>query len=646
VAKRGERSVLLSSTLSVVCLLSGCSNVGSKPILPVVTPSQAVVTAGQSVQFTATEGGVPVGEPVWMVNGTAGGSAATGMISSGGLYTAPTKFPGTMVLVTAEDQTSGLRSANVPVYLFNPSQFTPGTVAATANPLVALYSLLVPQGASAQIQFGQSTNYGLTTWAQSAPNGGGTVTFFVAGMRAATTYHMQALIHLPDGTQLADSDHTFTTGSLPAPVSNITVQQTAGATPAPGVELLCLDPIDGGDELAAVVTDLSGNVIWYDNIGPGEWPFPMKLLPNGNMLLVASPVTNSSGQVPASSENLNEVREIDLAGDVVNRITLTQINNGLTSIGASFQAASLHHDILPLPNGHLILLVNYNETFTDQPGLPPGTTVTGDALIDWDPQEGPVWTWSTFDHLDPSRIPYGISNGVADWTHSNAVIYSPDDGNIVLSMRNQNWIIKINYQNGAGDGSILWHFGYQGDFTLPSGEAPIEWNYGQHYPTIVSPNSSGVFDLMFFDNGNDRLANSSDTVCSSPGTVACYSSVPIFEINESTQTAQVQWEANLTPAYSICCGDALILPNGDVEYDVAFNLFTPGLSYVQEITQDASPQLLWQMNIKGPLAYRAFRIPSLYPGVPWSQAAIAASEAVPRKGGPSSQTLTQSRRDR
>ena len=43
----------------------------------------------------------------------------------------------------------------------------------------------------------------------------------------------------------------------------------------------------------------------------------------------------------------------------------------------------------------------------------------------------------------------------------------------------------------------------------------------------------------------------------------------------------------------------------------------PGVSYMQEVTQEQNPQLLWQMNIAGQLAYRGFRIPSLYPGVQW-----------------------------
>ncbi len=611
--------LVLSFVLTVVSFLSACSSVATFP-QSVITPSQAVLMSGQSVQFTASLNGTPLTQPVWKVNGIAGGNSVIGTISPTGLYTAPTALPGQSVGVSVSNVGVFAPSVPVPVQFFDPNNFTAGTVSATNNPLVALYTFLAPEGSSVQVHFGPNTNYGLTTSAQEVPEGGGSVGIYVAGMRASSSYHMQALVHLPTGTDLLDSDHTFGTGALmSAQLPSITVQQPGDMTLAPGVELLCLDPVNGANQLTAVVTDLSGNVIWYYDIGPGEWPFPMKLLPNGHMLVVASPATNSLGEVVPTSANSNEVREIDLAGDVINRITLADIDSGLAAIGVSIQVESLHHDVLPLPNGHVILLLNYPETINNQPGIPDGTVVLGDALVDWDPQQGPVWTWSTFDHLPLSHAP----DGLADWTHANAVIYSPDDGNIILSMRNQNWIVKINYSNGAGDGSILWTFGDGGDFTLPNGEAPLEWNYGQHYPTIVSTNSSGVFDMMFFNNGNNRLVNQSNTICSSPGVVDCYSSVPVFQVDEDTKTAQVQSEVNLSPAYSICCGDALQLSNGDLEYDVAFNLFTPGLSYIQEVTPEQTPQLLWQMNISGQLAYRGFRIPSLYPGIEWSQSELA-----------------------
>lgn len=563
--------------------------------------------AGQSTQFLTTGNAGSLVSLTWKVNGVAGGSATSGTISSSGVYTAPSSVPTGDVLITATNTPTNATAAPAQVSIFAPQNFAAGTVSTTNNPQVALYKIVAPAGAAVQVQFGASTKYGLTTWAQPAPPLGGATAVLVAGMRANTTYHMQATLQLASGLRVADSDHVFTTGDLPASmIPSITVPQPAAAGTAPGVELLDLIYSTSQRHLSALATDLDGNVVWYYRMEPGQYPFPIKLLPNGNMLLVVF-------------QDGNAFREIDLAGNTVFQLRVGDINAGLTAIGASFQnLIEMHHDILKLPNGHYILLCNY---FPILVGGGQSTTL-GDALVEWDPQaQKPVWTWSTFDHISQTHAPYGL----ADWTHANAIVYSPDDGNLILSMRNQNWVVKINYQDGAGDGRILWHLGPDGDFALPSGQAPIEWNYGQHYPTVVSTNTAGIFRLMFFNNGNNRFVDSSNDVCGTAGLTPCYSSVPIFELNESASTGQVLWETNLSPHYSICCGDALALSNGNVEYDVAFDVNTPNQSFIQEVTQEPTPQLLWQMNITGQLAYRAFRIPSLYPGVEWTQTAIASA---------------------
>jgi arylsulfate sulfotransferase len=615
---RNQRRVFLSIYWFVLAtILSGCGQSGGsqfeQPAGFQVTPSSAILEAGQSVRFSTTGANASLINLAWKVNGVVGGSPTFGTITSLGVYTAPASAPTGAIVVTTTDTVSGATASPAVVSYFSPNNFAPGTISSSNNPQVALYSVVAPMGATVQVQFGTSTSYGLTTWAQPATAGSPTGVL-VAGMRASTTYHMQAILQLAGGQRISDADHLFTTGGLPADlIPNITIPQAAGAQSAPGVELLDLYQAPK-NQLAALATDLNGNVIWYYKMNLGELPFPIKLLPDGHMLVVSSPDPSLS---PTPATAINEIREIDLAGNILFRLSLADIEKGLTSTDASFQILySLHHDILKLPNGHLICLVNYH-------GSESSPSVLGDALIDWDPQQqAPVWTWSTFDHIPLTHAPASPT----DWTHANAVIYSPDDGNLILSMRNQNWIVKINYQDGAGDGRILWHLGLGGDFNLPSGQAPIEWNYGQHYPTVVSPNSAGIFQLMFFNNGNNRLVDANNDVCGTAGLTPCYSSVPIFELNESANTAQVLWETNLSPYYSVCCGDALVLPNGNVEYDVAADeVNTPGVSFIQEITQEQTPQHLWQMNVAGQLMYRGFRIPSLYPGVDWTQSAIAAA---------------------
>jgi arylsulfate sulfotransferase len=614
------RMVLVCFVLAIIEYVSGCnsSSFGDPPqVVPVISPSSAVLLPGQTVQFSVVANGAPVAGPIWLINNVQGGSAATGTITSSGLYTAPSGATGTSVQVSVKNLATHMQSAPATVTLFDANNFQRGTVSpSSVIPLVAVYNMSAPQGSTVQVQFGTTTNYGLTTSLLPAPAPGGVVSTPVAGMRASTTYHMQATVHLPDGKTVKDTDQTFTTGALPPYIlPNITVQQTPGLTPASGVELLSMFEDNSQAQVTAVATDLAGNVIWYYPIQPAA-TYPIKPLSNGHMLI------NVFGQ------SLDAIQEIDLAGNVISQVSLSDVQQGLAAAVPSFpQIINLHHDMTKLPNGHLIMLVNFNQTVNGPSG---STTVLADGLVDWDPVRGVVWAWSTVDHIPISHAP----NGTADWTHANAVVYSPDDGNLLLSMRNQNWIIKINYDNGAGDGSILWHLGPNGDFTLPAGDDPVEWNYGQHYPVFLGPNTSGIFPLTFFNNGNNRMVDAADDLCGTPGLTACYSSVPVMQLNEYTKTAQVLDEVNLTPAFSFCCGNVNQLANGDYEYDIAYDLnkpenaLGPNLSYIQEVTPEIHPQLVWQMNISGQLAYRGFRIPSFYPGVEWTQSAIAAANVA------------------
>jgi len=61
----------------------------------------------------------------------------------------------------------------------------------------------------------------------------------------------------------------------------------------------------------------------------------------------------------------------------------------------------------------------------------------------------------------------------------------------------------------------------------------------------------------------------------------------------------------------------LVLPSGNVEFDVAFDQNTPNVSYIEEVSQTDIPELIWKMDIAGQLAFRGMRIPSLYPGEVW-----------------------------
>lgn len=533
----------------------------------------------------------------------------------------------------------------------------------TGNPQVARYTIEPQSAAQVTIEFGPTTAYGLKTWALRNP-GHQPATVLVAGMRADTTYHMRAQVRFQDGTVLDDVDRTFRTGHYKSRwLPQITVQ--ASGTPQPGVELL--NP-SIGSWAQAIVTDLHGNVLWAYNYPdrqsvlkvqfhryvhaayltlldwklaiehwfgasaqgrlwdaslwksePPERRFPtiinpIKPLPNGDFLmligLASHALVDSPDGAPPPHTTL-VLREINLAGEAIHNLSMDELNARLRAQGYTGpRLEMMHHDVELLPNGHMIVIANAVREYTNLPGYPGTTRVLGDVLVDLDPNFNPVWTWSEFDHLDVRRHPMDFP----DWTHSNAVVYTKDDGNLILSMRTQSWVIKIDYRNGQGTGKILWTLGDGGDLRLINGKAPIDWNYGQHLPAIFGNRDAGTFDLGLMDNGYGRTLPSG-TVCKMPGAPSCYTTVPIFRIDEQAKTATLVFH-KLFPAkqYSAWGGSVQPLANGDLEIDLCNDGHD---SDIYEVTRSADPHTVWHMHVAATNLYRTQRMASFYPGVQW-----------------------------
>ena len=487
---------------------------------------------------------------------------------------------------------------------FNPPPLEGGP-SSTANPLVAQYSLASVCGGQAMVEFGPDTNYGRSTAWYSVSGNYRPAKILVAGMKASTTYHMRAQLQC-QGTTLTSADSTFKTGPLPAspPFPALQVSRPNPSTSSlesPGVELFDLIA-PTAPQMQAFVSDRDGNPIWYYDMGQGNYAFPIKLAPNGHMILNVATAT---------------LREVDLAGTTIRDLDIDTLAQKMQAAGFDFVPRAFHHDLIPLDNGHLIVLTNFGKLFTDLPGYPGTAEVNGDGIIDLDENWNPVWAWNSFDYLDVNRH----LSGLPDWTHGNALVYSPSDGNILFSMRHQSWVIKIDYNNGAGTGNVLWHLGYQGEFSLAQGDDPSLWFSFQHFPTIISQEGSQT-TLAIWDNGDFRVLDTTGAICEIPGPPACYSRATVFKIDESAMTANLLW-ADAPGYFGIWGGSINQLINGNIEFDI--NAFTvppaPNIvSEIQEVTQTSSPAIIWKMDIPAPtFAYRAYRIPSLYPGVTWQQ---------------------------
>ncbi len=479
----------------------------------------------------------------------------------------------------------------------------------TLNPLVALYSAPPSSADSVFVQFsvaGDSPSWRNTNTLPVVP--GKSTNFFVAGMLPNTTYEMRDV--RSDGT--GSAPQFFTTGALPATLTfpTFTVSQPPGPGSDSDQDMIFHSLVFTGPDATSsshpIATDLSGRVEWYydaQQSGLGITNMiTATVLPGGTVIGMG----NDRDSV---RNNRDVLREIDLAGNPVRETNLAAVNAQLAALGHE-PIYGFHHDVQRLPDGSLVVLA-YVERTVPINGVP--TNYIGEQLVVLDQDFRVVWAWDAFDHLDVNRGPVlgeitrpGPGGGptavvpvlpAVDWLHVNAVSLSPADGNLVLSIRHQDWVIKIDYANGAGDGHVVWRLGAGGDFALNSAD-PGAWFSHQHNAHYIDDHT-----LILFDNGNTRRA--SDPTAHSRGQV--------WTLDEQTMTATPVVNADLG-SYSGALGAAERLSNGDYSFTLGANGPEPPVPPAHTVEVTPGGTKIYDLQVNRP-EYRSYRVRTLYEGV-------------------------------
>jgi len=483
-------------------------------------------------------------------------------------------------------------------------------VAPTLNPLVALYSAPACEHGAIHVRFRPASSPPDAPWTKtnSLPCVRGlSRNFVVAGMLANTTY---AMVHGRGEDQHGRGGHQvgsvtlFTTGAPPGTLSipAFTVRQA----PGPGADLsrsliyhnLAARPAANAVNLLA--TDLSARLVWYYDplasgligIGnPGSAP-----LPNGTVLL--------GGRDSHRNLGLNVLREIDLAGNPLRETNIDAVNAQLKARGQEI-IYGFHHEFSRLPNGEIVTL-GWTQRTIDVSGTP--TRYAGDMLVVLDEDLQVVWTWDAFDHLDVTRGPVlgelcaaggGPCPliGAVDWLHENAVSWSPEDGNLLVSVRHQDWVIKIDYADGTGDGHVIWRLGQGGDFAVNSSD-PSPWFSHQHYPHYLDDST-----LLLFDNGNTRQAANPNA----------HSRGQVWKLDEHAMIATLEFNVDLAN-YSPELGVAERMRNGNYVFDSGSQGPPPNqFGQSIEVLPDGTKTYVQEVAAR---VYRSFRLRSLYKGTP------------------------------
>jgi arylsulfate sulfotransferase len=461
----------------------------------------------------------------------------------------------------------------------------------TSHPLVYLYSgPPCAAGSRIRVQFQAPGSPVQSTHSQMCqPNQN--VNFYLAGMRAATNYSVQCVIETGRFKQLGPV-MTLTTGSISVQAPQ-TSMVTVGSVPVS--DGILLQSMLAGP---AIATDLQGNVVWYS---PSDITFLTRPTGDGTFLAIREDGTKDPSQ--------QFFREFDLAGVTRAETNAARVNEQLAQLGVH-PINGFHHEARKLPDGKYLVLADSERILTDVQGPGP-VDVIGDTILVLDQDLQVVWTWDSFDHLDPSRAailgetcalppglacaPWYLSPTANDWLHGNALQLVPD-GNILYSARHQDWLIKIDYANGAGHGDILWRLGKDGDFQMASSD-PNPWFSHQHDPGFLADD----VQLMLFDNGNTR--HMADPSIHSRG--------QILRIDEQNRVATLVMNTDIG-GYSAAVGSAQRLPNGDYHFDAGF-LFDPSTLgyYSQSLEVDKFGNQVYGIQFAAP-EYRSFRMPDLY----------------------------------
>jgi arylsulfate sulfotransferase len=461
-------------------------------------------------------------------------------------------------------------------------------ISPTANPLVFLYSAPpCPAGSAMRVQFQPLGNPGNTVHTPYKPcQSGLSMNFYLAGMPADAAYQVQHEIKTGFSSDYGPVlTQTIPPLSLPVPIYKV-LQPSS---------LPLSDSIILHSPLAQhlVATDLNGNPVWFY---PNVVSYLTRPERGGFFFgFIEDALSDSSQQV---------LREFDLVGNTTRETNAARVTEQLVALGKR-SITSFHHEAEGLSNGNVLTIASTEQILNDVQGAGP-VDVIGDMIIVLDSNLQVLWTWDAFDYLDPHRkatlgevcsaagagcAPFSLAPKANDWLHGNSLQLTPD-GNLLYSSRHQDWIIKIDYQNGSGTGHILWRLGQGGDFTIQSA-ASSPWFSHQHDARFELGDNS---ILTVFDDGNVRYAN--DATAHSRG--------QMYRLDEGHHTAELILNGDLG-GYSLALGSAQKLHNGDYHFN---NGYLPD-GTAQSIEIDFSGRIVYSLQSNVP-EYRSFRMTDLY----------------------------------
>ena len=337
----------------------------------------------------------------------------------------------------------------------------------------------------------------------------------------------------------------ITTEALPDFIPSVEINKMDRSRMEPGMHLCDLHYAKHGTyDSRPMIFDDQGKVRWFLDLSFfGDIIWPIQRLKNRSLLVAGK----------------NEIYEFDMLGRVVKNYTLDP-------------KYRIHHDIVELPDGKLLLAVRTDDVFIQYEGeqIPSWN----DIVILFDPETEQIEReWDFAKHMDVSRseMNYTVQT---DWLHMNGLAFDPKDSSIVMSGKNQGvakvswndelqWILAPKKywgkagRNGEGPETSSYLLtavdadGTPYDEEVQNGSVSHEdfdFPWGQHAPEILENGN-----IILYDNGYKRHFDHE----------VLYSRGVEFHINVEDMTVQQIWQygkERKREFYSMLISDVDYLP--------------------------------------------------------------------------------------
>jgi hypothetical protein len=505
------------------------------------------------------------------------------------------------------NETNATGQAKVPFQILSRAKGTAPLVTPTSHPLVALFSAPpCPAGSQFRVAFHADGEDAISRTPSQPCRGSISSNVYVAGMRADTEYRLRS--EVTAGGSMSSGDWLpFHTGILDGgfPALSVVVPRTGDSEASEPVIIFSAISLSGG--VRPFATDLQDRVIWYlrsaDSI--------TRVLPGGRFLALADGL-NSVNQTHEGQV----LRELDLAGNIVRETNIGRVAEQLESRGIHSDChksgrecvSGFHHEAIRLPNGHTLAVAGLERmmpTGTQGSKLP--VDVLGDLVIDLDEEFQVAGMWNSFDHLDLTRKSLDdskchtggggcpailLADEANGWLHSNSLNYIPASGDFMVSMPEQNWVLKIDWKDGKGSGKVLWRLGKDGDFKAESKD-PNPWFSYQH-------------DAGFEPLGSDLLTLTDDGDASGKDAKKGVRG-QVWKLDEEKRIATLVYNAPLG-VNTHCCGSMQLLKDGGYSAVAGWQPRIGGR--VTDFDKDG--KAVFAVDVTGAIDYRSYRVEDMY----------------------------------